>query len=260
VTAEKSTSAEILQGNPWYIDSQFRAQMSTPGRRRVIEDRWAVYASMIESWRGRGHSSSGMRVLDAGCGDGINVVGLRRIAVERAWPMRLAAVDFNMLRLQRVRERIPSLTPQQASLYALPFVSRCFDIAVCTHVLEHVPDLAAALRELRRVLAPGGLLIVGVPNEGCAMGRLRNHTIQRRLGRTTDHVHFFTDSSLERALETAGFGVTRIERETFFFPVSYLNMLCNEWRLGHLLMGQLRRWFPSQAGGLIVAAVAPNVS
>ena len=60
-----------------------------------------------------------------------------------------------------------------------------------------------------------------------------------------------------RWLERAGFRVTRIELETFFFPHSYLNAALNEVTVGHWLMAGLRRVFPSQAGGLIVSAVKP---
>jgi SAM-dependent methyltransferase len=144
-------------------------------------------------------------------------------------------------------------------VYALPFRSGRFDILLCTHVLEHVPDLATALGELRRVLAPGGLLIAGVPNEGCAMGWLRNNALQRHISRTTDHVHFFTAERMSLALRRAGFELMGLERETFFFPISHINSLCNEFAVGHLLMRALRRWFPSQAGGLIVAATSREV-
>jgi len=67
------------------------------------------------------------------------------------------------------------------------------------------------------VLRPGGLLIVGTPNEGCLMGRTRNRWIQPSIGRTTDHVHFFTDRTLAQALHDAGLRIVKIERETFFF-------------------------------------------
>ena len=46
---------------------------------------------------------------------------------------------------------------------ALPFREGTFDVVLCCHVLEHVPDDRAAIRELRRILAPGGQLVVQVP-------------------------------------------------------------------------------------------------
>lgn len=51
----------------------------------------------------------------------------------------------------------------QASLTRLPFAAASFDLIVCYHVLEHIPDDAAAMRELARVLRPGGVAVVQVP-------------------------------------------------------------------------------------------------
>jgi hypothetical protein len=107
------------------------------------------------------------------------------------------------------------------------------------------------------VLRPGGLLIVGVPNEGCLMARLRNGIVQRSIQRATDHVHFFTARTLTAALASAGLRVRSVDRETFFFPCSYINIACNELTAGHWLMSGLRRLLPSQAGGLIVACEKP---
>ena len=48
----------------------------------------------------------------------------------------------------------------------LPFPDAMFDIVVCNHVLEHVFETENALRDLRRVTAPGGIILLGVPNIG----------------------------------------------------------------------------------------------
>src|ERR1039458_994370 len=52
---------------------------------------------------------------------------------------------------------------EKIDLMAIPFQNGTFDVAICNHVLEHVPDDAAALRELRRVLRPGGCAVLQTP-------------------------------------------------------------------------------------------------
>ena len=250
--------AEISAGNPWYLGDQIRSQLGSRGRRRVIEDRWQVFAAMLRDWRQRHRRSGALRVLDAGCGDGINLMGLRDAAARQHLDIELFGLDYNPVRLARARLAAAPVRLQQASLYFLPFVDGSFDVVLCNHVIEHVPDAPAALAELSRVLRPGGLLIVGTPNEGCLMGRIRNRLVQPSIGRTTDHVHFFTAQTVSDALQRAGLQVERVERETFFFPCSYVNACCNEFRVGHWLMGALRTLLPSQAGGLLVASEKPE--
>jgi SAM-dependent methyltransferase len=249
--------AEIAAGNRAYVSEHFRSLMGTRGRRRLIEYRWEVFGRIIGEWQERRGLADALRVLDAGCGDGINLDWLQRFSLRRALPMTLVGVDYNPLRAARAGQVAPGARLHLASLYQLPFAAGAFDLVLCNHVLEHVPNLSTAVSELVRVVRPGGLVIVGVPNEGCLMARVRNRVIQRSILRLTDHVHFFTDRTISAALSTAGLQVNRIERETFFFPCSYINIACNEVTAGHWMMAGLRRMFPSQAGGLIVACEKP---
>jgi len=72
-----------------------------------------------------------------------------------------------------------------------------YDAAVCHQVLEHVPDPAAAARELQRVLKPGGTLVISVPHLS------RQHELP--------HDYFrFTPQGLRRLLEDAGFEVRSV--------------------------------------------------
>ena len=70
----------------------------------------------------------------------------------------------------------------------------CSDVVFLNHVLEHVPDDEGALRSVRRVLRPGGLLILGVPNEGCGWWQLA-YRLQPKSRAQSDHVHFYVISA-----------------------------------------------------------------
>lgn len=255
---QQHPQAEIAAGNRWYVADQFHSQMGSRGRRRVIEHRWEVFAGFLRDWRERRGHNGRLNILDAGCGDGINLVGLGDVIAGHNLRASICGLDYNPLRLARARHVAGRSQLQQGSLYDLPFVGDAFDVVLCNHVIEHVPDLPRALSELHRVLRPNGLLVIGVPNEGCLMGRVRNRLVQPSIGRTTDHVHFFTAQTVGEALRRAGFRVQRIERETFFFPCSYANACCTEFGIGHWLMAGLRALLPSQAGGLIVASEKPG--
>lgn len=249
---------QIEKENSWYTDNQFRSQLGTLGRRKIIENRWNIFQVMIQDWlqeRKCDDTGRGFKMLDAGCGDGINLIGISKKAKENKWNLELTGVDYNPIRVTRASEQGLSFRIQKSSLYSLPFETESFDVILCNHVLEHIPDLSIAMSDLYRVMKTGGLFIAGVPNEGCLMARLRNNVFQKSISQKTDHAHFFTKESFTQQLIKSGFVIRSIENETFFFPISYINMFLNEFTAGHVVMSLLRKMFPSQAGGIIVASM-----
>jgi SAM-dependent methyltransferase len=95
------------------------------------------------------------RVLDAGCGTGRNLAEFGRLGTARGVDPSPAAIEFCRRRgLGEV---------EAAGIEALPFADGAFDLILATDVLEHVERDEAAASELRRVAAPGALLLVTVP-------------------------------------------------------------------------------------------------
>jgi ubiquinone/menaquinone biosynthesis C-methylase UbiE len=99
------------------------------------------------------------RILDAGCGDGRYTRHILKRADAEAM---IAAFDLSGRMLVRARRRLKSSRVRQVSadLTRLPYADRSFDAVVCGWVLEHLPDPLPGLRELARVLAPGGKLLL----------------------------------------------------------------------------------------------------
>jgi SAM-dependent methyltransferase len=99
------------------------------------------------------------RVLDAGCGTG----GLLALLQQRRPELALTGVEWSPLAASRARDK-SSAGLAQGSVNALPFADAAFHAAIAADVLCHAAvDPAAALAELRRVLRPGGLLLVNMP-------------------------------------------------------------------------------------------------
>jgi ubiquinone/menaquinone biosynthesis C-methylase UbiE len=107
-------------------------------------------------------SAAGLDVLDVGCGQGIDLV---QYAVAGARP---TGVDLTPRHVQLARAHLASMGFEPVVLEgdaeALPFDDQSFDRASSNGVLHHTSDMSAAMREIRRVLRPGGSATVIVYN------------------------------------------------------------------------------------------------
>jgi 2-polyprenyl-3-methyl-5-hydroxy-6-metoxy-1,4-benzoquinol methylase len=246
---------KVAENNEWYVDDQRAAQLSTPGARWALGCRWHLFERAIDTWieRNAARTSQPLRVLDAGCGDGINMSVLESIFVKRGFNTQIVGSDYNSVRLSRACDNGRRLVVE-ADLRQTPFASGSFDVVLCSHVLEHIHEDVAAMRELARIVAPGGLVIVAVPNEGCAAARLRNHVIQRSILHSTDHVQFYTANTLLARLAEAGLrSIGPVAREGLFIPHLGVLIRLREMAFGRALIAFVARLLPGQAAGLVVA-------
>jgi ubiquinone/menaquinone biosynthesis C-methylase UbiE len=160
------------------------------------------------------------RILDAACGNG----RYSKFLLKKADPdATLTAFDLSPRMLQRARQRIGSdrVSHAVADLTRLPYADGSFDAVVCGWVLEHLPDPRPGLRELARVLAPGGKLLLLV-TENTVLGSL--------CGRLW-HCRTYNRDELRRACEECGL---RWQREHWFSRVHRL------FKLGGIIV-ELRR-------------------
>jgi SAM-dependent methyltransferase len=114
------------------------------GRRRVLE---RVLAQLRLPARAR--------ILDAGCGSGRNMIELAHHGTVTG--VELSATSVALARERDAGEVI------EGSVLEMGFAADSFELAVSLDVIEHLQDDLGALRELRRVVAPGGALLVTVP-------------------------------------------------------------------------------------------------
>ena len=98
---------------------------------------------------------------------------------------------------------------------ALPFGAGAFDLVWAGETLEHVADVTGLLSETRRVLRPGGALLVTTPNQPrlvVALEALRGGALERRLDPRSDHLRFFTRRTLRARARGRGLRAGRDRR------------------------------------------------
>jgi ubiquinone/menaquinone biosynthesis C-methylase UbiE len=103
----------------------------------------------------------GMSILDVGCGPGSITRGL----AEHVAPGPVVGVDLSRETLEAARRDavargLDNLQYQEGSVYALPFADAAFDVVYAHQVLQHLRERDGALREMLRVIRPGGLVAV----------------------------------------------------------------------------------------------------
>jgi len=110
----------------------------------------------------------GDRLLDLGCGEGRHTISAYLEA-----DAEFVGLDLGLADLKTAKGRLQDFPMPaskrgycefvQASGHQLPFADASFDQVICSEVLEHIPDYPSFLREIQRVLKPGGLFAVSVP-------------------------------------------------------------------------------------------------
>ncbi len=151
------------------------------------------------------------QVLDLGCGDGTHSAPLAKRGVQ-VW-----GVDPSPIALKRFQERgIEGLHCVGGMGEKLPFPDAYFDAAILVSVIEHLENPSPTLSEVRRVLRPGGELVV--TTDGLYTYLLQG-AIDCMMGRgkfDPTHVNVMSPSRLRRTLESSGFDILD---ELLQFPV-----------------------------------------
>lgn len=145
-------------------------------------------------------TSGRARVLELGCGTGHVLKHLVQYC--ETW-----GLDVSPEAVRRARSVAPAARLLRARGEALPFQNASFDAALARHVLEHLSEPDLAIRELHRVLRPGGLLLAAMPNPTC-VGRSMKGT--RWYGfQDPTHISLLAPSRWAELFTAEGFRVLR---------------------------------------------------
>ena len=151
----------------------------------------------------------GDRLLDLGCGEGRHA-----LSAYASMDIHAIALDLGYQDLKTAQSRYQehfaepdnprkTFSLLNANGYSLPFADHTFDKVICSEVLEHVPDFLQVLREIKRVLKPGGTFCATVPRywpeKICwALSKEYPNT-------PGGHIRIFTAGGLRREIELTGF-------------------------------------------------------
>jgi 2-polyprenyl-3-methyl-5-hydroxy-6-metoxy-1,4-benzoquinol methylase len=181
----------------WLRDDKTRALM------------WDKRVSRLQRFAARG------RLLDVGAGTG---AFLDRLSRGGSWQVDGTEISTQATELA---SRHYGITLRQGQLGSLDLPESHYDVVTLWHVLEHVPDVGSTLRDVSRVLRPGGLAVIAVPNDSlllrlplaaardtcCPSSRTSRSNVRLMLGAPSPgdeiHLHHFSPRTLKRAVGRA---------------------------------------------------------
>jgi 2-polyprenyl-3-methyl-5-hydroxy-6-metoxy-1,4-benzoquinol methylase len=141
------------------------------------------------------------RVIDVGCGSGVLLARMKRLG----WEVEGTDVDAGAVKATQAR----GIRCTQGDLSALNFPADHFDAVHSSHMLEHVSDPLALLRECHRILKPNGRFVCLTPNV-TSWGHHYFGPSWLCLD-PPRHLHLFTPVAIRKAAEQAGFSIIRLE-------------------------------------------------
>jgi len=191
----------------------------------------------------------GKIILDIGCGEGNLLFRLKDKFDE------LYGLDVAPSRLKEAEAKIKEIDPSKASKFKfiegnadspLPFPNESFDVITCIAVMEHVYDIFSLVKEMFRVLKPGGYVVAEVPNIAYLKHRISlllgllpvtsSPYNWKEVGWDGGHIHYFTMKKFSLLFSSQGF---RIEE-----------------KCGSGFLAKLRNWWPTLlCGDLVIKAV-----
>lgn len=155
------------------------------------------------------HIKAPHTVLDVGCASGWFLYQIKK----KHPNTRCHGIDIYKEGIVYGKKRYPSLYLKVADAHELPYKDESFDVAVCTEVLEHVEKPKDTILEIKRVLKPGGLLIIEL-DSGSVLFSVVWYLWKKTKGRVWNdsHLHSFTVEKLEKLLIKNGFKINAKQR------------------------------------------------
>ncbi len=164
------------------------------------------------------------KLLDIGCGDGFYLYLTSRLNKK----LKLIGTDFDKRALESAKKNLPKVKLVTGDLMkGLPFKDNFFDKIVMSEVAEHLPSDLIGLKEVFRILKPGGVLLISVPhknypflwdplNKICEIFFGYHIKSGYWAGIWNQHIRLYSERELLNLLKKTGFVVTDHEIQTYW--------------------------------------------
>jgi SAM-dependent methyltransferase len=244
-----------------------QAAMSEQSLRRFYEEPLTPLALGEETARYQGEILAGiaagsqrrLRAIDVGCGDGSTAAAAVAACRARGAVLEIIGFDWSATGLAKARRHGLPVARASVEHPGLPLASASVDLVVMSELIEHVVDTDAVLAEARRVLVPGGRLVLSTPNLAAWFNRVllvlgvqplfsevSLRGVYGRPGReVAGHLRLFTRRALVELLAANGFGDVRVTGAPYHDvppPFRTLDrLLCHRPGLSSILLASARR-------------------
>lgn len=143
-------------------------------------------------------------LLDVGCASGYMLSQIQKTFPEKEY----SGVDIYDKAIRFAKQKYPSIRFKVASADKLPFEEGEFDLIICYETIEHVEDPTSSLKEMKRVLKKGGLLVLAM-DSGNWMFRAIWFVWEKTTGKVWEgaHLHPFNHHELETVVLKSGFKI-----------------------------------------------------
>ncbi|HLC92670.1 MAG TPA: class I SAM-dependent methyltransferase [archaeon] len=163
------------------------------------------------------------KIIDVGCGSGT----FSRVLAEKHPKAKITGVDISEHAISFARKtakekNIGNLKFISASISSIPVKSGSFDVAVVSHLIEHVKNPENDLKEVNRILKPNGILILTTPNY-FSLWPLAEMVFDRTMAEKNysldeQHISRFTSFSIKKPINNKGFAILR-EKTLYIFSL-----------------------------------------
>lgn len=198
------------------FEERFRQEINTsfvkdPEKAKyAIEYNWKMYLNYFLSYFLPRQPKG--KLLDVGCGTGLVLKELLGKELE------LYGIDFSEKAIEYAKNQKLNIAFKYASVYQLPFESSMFDTVICLGVFQSVENPAAALKEIIRVIKPGGNIVIRTLNTLSLSAA--------KAKRNNPNFRFYNPFMFKKEIKQAGFTKVRLKGIYFFpRPFEWLNVI-----------------------------------